>query len=293
MEAIEDMRRSLPTAPKTTVKELYEEYLSSSDFARISASQRQKMGYAWNHVQKLGEKHIAELTYDEMQALIDEECPTYYPARDVKVLLSHIYQQALKRDLVPRNRSELLDLPELSAQERKIFSELDIARLWMAAEAGEDMPAMIIVLIYTGARPGELIGMRRENIHLQERYMVGGSKTAAGRNREYAIPERVLPLIARRLKSYPGALPWDYDDTAFYADYYAAIERCNCQRLSPYSCRHTFVTMALSSGADALLVANMVGHASTKMTNHYNHTQLPKKLEIANALPFSDTTKVE
>ncbi len=45
----------------------------------------------------------------------------------------------------------------------------------------------------------ELLEIESENVHLNERYMIGGVKTEAGKNRVIPIHESIVPLIEYRL----------------------------------------------------------------------------------------------
>lgn len=55
----------------------------------------------------------------------------------------------------------------------------------------------ILILIYTGMRVGELLDIKVENVHINEKYMVGGSKTEAGKNRVIPFHERIVPLVKK------------------------------------------------------------------------------------------------
>ena len=44
-------------------------------------------------------------------------------------------------------------------------------------------------------RPGSIISMETKNIHIDEQYMIGGVKTAGGKNRVIPIADCILPFI--------------------------------------------------------------------------------------------------
>jgi len=52
---------------------------------------------------------------------------------------------------------------------------------------------------FIGMRPGELLKMKTENVNLEGRYMIGGSKTKAGRGRIIPIHDDIFPLVEKRV----------------------------------------------------------------------------------------------
>ena len=56
-------------------------------------------------------------------------------------------------------------------------------------------------MIYTGLRPTELLEIQTENVHLDEKYMVGGMKTEAGKDRIISLNDKIIPLVKIRYDS--------------------------------------------------------------------------------------------
>ena len=52
-----------------------------------------------------------------------------------------------------------------------------------------------MILLYTGLRPSELAQIRTADVKLNERYMRGGMKTKAGKNRMIPLAEKIVTLI--------------------------------------------------------------------------------------------------
>ncbi|MFR8294834.1 MAG: hypothetical protein ACLVAU_11750 [Ruminococcus sp.] len=48
-------------------------------------------------------------------------------------------------------------------------------------------------MIYTGFRIGEVFTILKENVHLDEGYIIGGIKTEAGKDRTSAVCRRRYP----------------------------------------------------------------------------------------------------
>ena len=77
------------------------------------------------------------------------------------------------------------------------FSHSEIIKLW--ENISIDFVDTVLMSIYTGLRPSELLKIEKEKVYFSERYMIGGIKTEAGINRTILIHEDIAPLIEARL----------------------------------------------------------------------------------------------
>ena len=59
---------------------------------------------------------------------------------------------------------------------------------------------MVLAGIYTGIRPIELAAIKTENVHLDEGYIMGGTKTKAGKDRIVLIHPQIEPLIKKDMQ---------------------------------------------------------------------------------------------
>jgi len=72
------------------------------------------------------------------------------------------------------------------------FTSAELKKIWAKADNGDSTAAAVLILNYTGMRPGELLSLEiSTHIHLhgQERYFKTGSKTDARKNRIIPLPE--------------------------------------------------------------------------------------------------------
>lgn len=53
-------------------------------------------------------------------------------------------------------------------------------------------------MIYSGLQPTELLEILPENVHLDEKYMVSGMKTEAGKDRMIPLNNKIIPLVKNR-----------------------------------------------------------------------------------------------
>lgn len=152
---------------------------------------------------------------------------------------------------------------------------------------------LIIDLFYTtGIRRIELIGLKMQNIDLQNRTL----KVLGKRNKERILP--IVPVIAVQIEKYlteraqlEVIKDLDYfflllkgvklNDSFVYRliNYYFSNVSEKVKK-SPHILRHTFATHLLNNGADLNSVKELLGHASLASTQVYTHSSLSELKKI-------------
>jgi integrase len=273
-----------------TLKQLYEIFVESKKYAKLSKSQQNKLLYAWNRLQPLHYRNIADLTVDEMQTAIDKAVSTYYPARDMKVMLSHLFTLAIQREKVQYNKTEYLELPEFEKAKNEAFTESEMQAFWDDYNGtGPDGKAhpftgYILIMIYAGLRYGELARIEKSKVFLDKRYMIGGIKTEEGIDREIAIADRIMPIVREvYMRGRKKLLEMNEDN--FYNQYWETINRVGARELPPQTCRHTFFSRMASAGVAGAVVAKAGGHTNYNTTyKNYINIPLSDKLDGVNKI---------
>ena len=97
-----------------TLAELWNGW-SDNDLQKLSASKQIAYRKARERLEPVIARRIDELTVDDLQEVINTQATSYYTARDVKNLLSHLYQRAMasntNRGRVTVNLARFLVLP--------------------------------------------------------------------------------------------------------------------------------------------------------------------------------------
>ena len=92
---------------------------------------------------------------------------------------------------IDTNKLDIGEKPEES-----IFKPIDyqdVNTLWLHKQSRTSQ--IILILIYTGLRPSELLNIKIKNVFLNENYMIGGMKTKAGSDRLIPIHSVIKSLI--------------------------------------------------------------------------------------------------
>lgn len=277
-------------APVKSAPRLYEYWntYSEGEYKKLSKSKQTAYKIAWNKLKSIHDMRVDTITVDMLRATVAKTCPTYYPAKDCKSLLTNLYMLASADRFADKDLPSFIILPTLEEKEQTPFSETEQAALWKLYEAGERRAAIPLLMIYTGMMPGEAQGLRVEHINLDERVIVhAGIKTKVRKATPIVLANDILPvvedLVANAQKS--GYI-WKRNEEEWYASYYAALEAAGCRKLPPYSCRHTTATaLAITEGIAPQTIKRVMRWSTTKMLDRYAHP------EMSDALSAVDTIK--
>jgi len=148
------------------------------------------------------------------------------------------------------------------------------------------------LLLDTGLRVGEVLGLRHEDLMIAERQVLvvprrneNGARAKSGRRRTVPANADVLRLYADYLNAEYGALDSDYVFVNLFGrphgqplgypavyDLVRRLRRCTGITFGPHMFRHTYATWLLRRGAGMESVKELLGHASiTTTVDTYGH----------------------
>lgn len=188
-------------------------------------------------------------------------------------LFGQLSAWAMDESIINQNHAKNVRTAAQQKGTRKPFSDDQIETI----KKSEHIAAPIArILISTGARPGELFSVPLENC--RDDYFIGGSKTEAGKDRIIAVSPIGLDdyhnLLAaareaggqRLIDGYKG----NRNAVNFQKrDFKAFMAELGCPDMTPYTCRHTFSTLAVRSGVSPQALRRMMGHADIKTADKY------------------------
>ena len=210
----------------------------------------------------------------------------------IKSMCNMMFDYALERNLVLTNPARAFKIDrlrkeiEMNAKKKKPFKASEVALLW---DSYKMIPFADIVLIgiYTGFRPQELVLIKIENVFLDQGYIIGGMKTSNGINRMVPIHPRIKELVEARYhqateqfhsdylfnipqgRSYK---PFTYD--TYDARFHKVMDTLNLVGFTPHCTRHTFATQAELCGLRERAIKLIMGHSlKADVTDYrYKHT---------------------
>ena len=254
---------------------------------RIGDGSAENYYYTFRHFAPIGYMPIADIKTAQLQKCVDA-VPGKSLRTKMKASASLTYKYALQNDVVDRNYAEFIVIERTEEQEREAFTTEEIKTVLQNIGKFPYL-ACVAVLIFTGMRPNEMFALRKSDYH--GTYFIGGSKTAAGKNRLIPIPAIIQPMVSDIVQKSNSEFIFSapngdkMDLTNFRKRYYyPALESLGVRKLPPYSCRHTFATMLKNVDAPITDKQRIMGHSSFSMTAHYTHTDLESVQAVSNGI---------
>ena len=145
----------------------------------------------------------------------------------------------------------------------------------------------IFFLLYSGMRIEELLQIEMKDVHLDERYMIGGLKTDAGKSRTIPIHRYLVPFVqAAAGQQY---LVERNGKRVLYKSYRRNIWEPSMEKYglkhTPHDTRHTFISSLSRAGVSDLLIQKIVGHTpSTTAGRVYIHLTPEELVEAVDRL---------
>lgn len=274
-----------------TFKQCYEMW-SKEHYKKIKP-QSQKIGISlYNlYLSKLNGFLIKDIKLYHLQNFINELKEKKLSSgtlSQVKSNLNMIFNYALKNEFINKNIVTFIELGKKEKViDRKVFTDEEINILW--ENKGDLITDITLILIYTGMRINELLQLKNKDINLEERYLITGSKTDAGKDRLIPINYKILPLITKRMTINHEYLFYSRNNTPilynnFRLYFKKKLDKLGIQEHTVHDTRHTFATLLSNVNANSTAIKNIIGHSDYKITEkiytHKDKEQLKKAIDL-------------
>lgn len=277
-----------------TFGEVYDKW-SDIHFSKVSDSNVKGYKAAFKLCAPLCAVRFVEIKLDHLQKIVDESGKNTPTLKKLKIMFGLMYDYAVMHEIVTPDKREMVRYIDITkagnpnAYNRKPFSLKEVKSVWKTVDSDEYLQ-IVLVLIYTGLRIGELYNLRKEDVHLGERWLyVREAKTDSG-VREVPIAEKIVPFFEHWMKKdsewmFCNRQGRKFLDKNFRDSYWNPIMQVLNYKHRPHDTRHTCVSMLATAGVDERVIKKIVGHKGHGVTETvYTHLELPIKLEAINKI---------
>lgn len=284
------IREGRPELYGATLETIYKLW-SETHFRNVSTSAVYLYTAMWKRFDEIKGIKMEDVRTVHFQDIVNE-ATSKSAAETIKALATMLCRYAMQNDVISKNYAEFVKIPKFEKKEKLIFTQDQISELWKHTE--DKRVQVVLFLIYTGLRVGELAALDPENVHIDAGYIICGEKTEAGKNRIVPIPP-AIPELSDFLQSWIdegnhptvlGLTAPKIRDEMFYSALYdlGMIEATpnkthfifkDKHHLTPHSCRHTFASMCATAGIQPDQLQKIIGHANYQTTaDIYIHNDL-------------------
>ena len=277
-----------------TFADLYERW-SEEHFQKISHSGVNSYSSAYRSCEKISSMRVVDIKLDHLQQTMDDSGKNSPTLKTMKNLFGLMYDYAVVHEIITPDKREMIRYLDTSKpgnpnkMDRKIFTHKEIQKLWEIKDANIYI-TVILIMVYTGVRIGELLALEKSDVHLDDRWFyVKEAKTAAG-IREVPIAEKIVPMMEYWISRPCGHLICSGADAplpyyTFRDNYWKAVMDILDMDHRPHDTRHTCISLLTEAGVDQRIIRKIVGHKGQGVTETvYTHLELPVKLEAINKI---------
>ncbi len=267
VDALHQSRQSL------TLKQVYEMWLPSHSKS-VSINTLNNYGSAFAHLVRIHNVAMSDITYLQLQAIIDHMLSTglsYSSCKKVRTLISQLFDYSIINCWCTTNYAKFLNLGHNKpVRPHKPFTTQAINRLWRLESPLHDIP---LILLYTGMRASELINLKARDVNRKQHTLkITSAKTKSG-IRTIPIHDRIWPIIERRLNTI-YVIQECRTYSSLSREFNKAMRAINSKHTT-HDCRHTFATRLDNEGANYNAKRLLLGHASGNVTDGvYTHKSL-------------------
>ena len=296
-EYIKDKEAGLLTGKEIALADWAEECLELHK-GKISAATYENNRYMLKHIKAyFGKTKLANIKTTDIDRFIvnlQEKGLSNSLQSKCKSLLSWIFNKAIADNYLRKNPVDYAEKVETdTTKEREAFTADEFSSL-MENLPEDKIGWSIRLMLCTGMRTQELLALEprfiaedgssieiRQAVKREKGTAVIGPTKSKKSRRIVLVPEKVQ-YCARLLRDTENRFIWESpkkpghpcNPSHFSDQYKKALSTVEGVRyLSPHSCRHTYITLLMSTNTDVRTIQSFVGHADVQMTLHYSHAE--------------------
>ena len=196
-------------------------------------------------------------------------------------ILSRCFSLAIQWSLSQINPVKGIEHFKIPKNRIRFLSVEEINRLLQSCNG--NIRDIILTALHTGGRKSEVLGLRWENIDLENKLVVF-ERTKNDDVRQIPMTDALYVMFTNRRSScpkgdyvFPGKAEKPLVDIRYpfkLALKSAGIDACVFHQL-----RHTYASQLVMSGADILTVKELLGHADIQTTLIYSHLSKKHKID--------------
>lgn len=287
-----------------TFEEVYEKW-SEKKFEEISRSNKNGYQASFKLCSDIYKVKFTDVKLSHLQGVVDSSGRNYPTLKKLKILFNQLFDYAVMNEIIGRDKhiAEYVNIGKPQKSDKHFrFTNEEIETMWLWSEKNEYIQ-VILMLIYSGVRPGELFAVKKEYVNLEEKsfYIEKGKNDNA--IRKVPIHERVYPYFEYWMQKNDSEylitqlngreFRFNTNHGQYTESYWKPLlldmgileyknDKGEIKEHTPDDTRHTFTTMWKEKKLDEAMRRKIQGHSGKgigeMVYTHYEFEKLRKEL---------------
>ena len=231
---------------------------------------------------QLGSIRVADVTRTDVARLHHSLRATPYQANRMAAVLAKMFTWAEQRGYRPDGTNPCRHVDKYRENRRERFlSEAELARLGdaltEAERKGTETPhaiAAIRLLMFTGARLGEILGLRWEHVDIERAMLLLPDSKTGAKAVYLSAPALETLATVPRLKDNPYVIAGERPGASLVniqKPWGRIRKRAGLDGVRLHDLRHSFASVAAAGGLSLLMIGRLLGHTQAATTQRYAH----------------------
>ena len=214
--------------------------------------------------------------------------------------ISHVFRAVIADGLPVANPTRLVPAPKGTVRTIVVPDRIEVVTMIAGADE-EQLRTFVMIAASTGLRISEILAMQWADVNYSRRSIVV-RRGKGGRARAALLPSMLSAQLQRwrtlQARAFIGSGVTPSCDWVISSSVGTQMDANNWRRLqfnplakricpgvTPHSLRHAFATILIEEGIPLPMVANAMGHTSTRITEAvYSHVTARLQAEAADAI---------
>jgi integrase len=293
-------------ANKITFAEVYDKW-STKKFDNISQSNINGYKASFKVCEPIHNMKFSDIKLAHLQHVADNSGKNFPTLKKLKIMLNQLFDYAVMHEIIPKDRHivEYLDIgKEEKSTKHYRFTNAEVDALWRWSDNNEYVQ-VILMLIYSGVRPGELFNTKCSCVDLESGFFTIEKGKTVNAARKVPIHSRTLPFFKNWMSKGNEYLitnlsgrkfNFETNHNSYIESFWNPIlseigilqyanEKGESAEHLPDDTRHTFTTMWKEKKLDEAMRRKIQGHSGKGIGEMvYTHFELNILKEELNKL---------
>ena len=262
-----------------TVQEMFDKALPRENYSENTQIMYKSVFN--KYCQEIKKLNYDRLTLAKMQSITDSASAS--SSKTVFSVFRLLDNYALEFDYIQKGYSSFIRVRK--PQTTHIKEPFTYEEIRIIEESESPLAEVLMIYLYTGFRKQELLQLKKSSVFLDNDipYIIGGSKTEAGKNRTIPIHSRILPIVRKfYINSNSDYLIKDITDKRIKT----FLKNHNMNHCI-HETRHTFRSELDRLNINKVTIDRLLGHANESIGEKvYTHKTLRELKEAIEQLRY-------